>query len=553
MIPQDFIDTVMARTDILEVVKRYVPTMKKVGKDYVGLCPFHAERTPSFTVAEQKQFYHCFGCGAHGSAIGFLMDYAGTTFPDAVRQLATEAGLEMPGRSEEMIAEAQRQKRQNDLLEAAAAFFRQQLRITPGALAYLQQRRLQGETLARFGLGYAPADPQRFLDAFPGMLGLLEDCGLVFPQAGTGEVSAFFRDRIMFPIRNARGRLVGFAGRVLHEAGEVGRKYQNSPETALFQKRRELYGLAEALPAIKQAGYALCVEGYMDVLKLHEHNIANVVAGMGTSFTADQLALLYRYTNRIVFCFDGDGAGLRASRRALDAVLPELIEGRQANFVLLPKDEDPDTLVMKEKDAGFLARVAAAPTALDFLFQQLAREHPGEGPEAKAAFVAAARESLAKVGSPLLRAAAAARMAEITQIDADALRSALRRSAPLPAAVGAASPARTLLRLAVFAPAAAAGLTDLVPDEDGADSEALRALLGWVKLHAPQTTEELLALAADSPHAERLAALAAGRAEWPGDPAHDLAQAAQRYREQRAGAREKESRLASLRARFAAA
>ena len=552
MIPRDFIKQVVERTDVLKIIEPYVQ-MKKLGQDHVGLCPFHKEKTPSFTVSSKKQFYHCFGCGANGDAIGFLLGHVGLSFPEAIRQLATDAGMQIPDESEEMLAEAQRQRQQNHLLEHVAAYFRRELHTTPAAIAYVKQRGLTGETVACYGLGYAPAKGEKLGEAFPDAIRLLEQNGLLYPQSATGEISAFFRDRLMFPIRNARGQLVGFAGRMLRELADAGRKYQNSPESPLFQKRKELYGLAEALPAIKQDGYAIVVEGYMDVLMLHQHEINNVVAGMGTAFTTEQLASLYRHTSKIVFCFDGDSAGLRASRRALDTLLPELVEGKQASFVLLPKDEDPDTLVAKEKAEGFLARIEAGPSVLDFLFQQLALEHPGNGPEAKAAFVAAARESLSTVSSPLLRAAAAARLAEITHIDENILRSTLRRGAPAESPAKAQSLYQTLLRLAVFAPDAAQELTDIVLPSDIAETEALQAVLSWVRLHRPEDTEALLLLAAESPFAQKLTELAATRTEWPGDPASDLRKAALRYRDrnQPAGEQTRAARVAALKQRFA--
>lgn len=549
MIPQDFINQVVERTDILALIDPYVK-MKKVGQDHVGLCPFHKEKTPSFTVTSKKQFYYCFGCGASGNAIGFLTDHVGLTFPEAVRQLAADTGMPMPEQTEEMLAEAQRQRTQNQLLEDVSAFFRRELLTTPEAIAYLKQRGLNGDTVARFGLGFAPGNSERLIDAFHGVLPLLEANGIVYPQAASGEFVPFFRNRIMFPIRNPRGKLVGFSGRVLHETADTTRKYQNSAESPLFQKRREVYGLAEALPAIKQAGYVIVVEGYMDVLMLHQHQISNVVAGMGTAFTGEQLASLYRHTNKIVFCFDGDSAGLKASRRALEIVLPELVEGKQASFVLLPKDEDPDSLVLKERAEGFLARIETGPTVLDFLFQQLEREHPGTGPESKVAFVAAVREALAKVSSPLLRAAATARLAEITHIDETTLRGNLRRAAPITSSRTVISPVQPLLRLTLYVPTEARDLTNLVLPEADPATAPLAMLLSLIRLHQPETTEELLELAANSPDYDLLLALVKAKLDWPSpDYGHDLHAAAEVFRG-KATKPAPDDRVAALKARF---
>ena len=528
MIPQDFLEQVLDRTDILPLIEPYVK-MKKMGQDWVGLCPFHKERTPSFTVTGRKQFYHCFGCGAHGNAFGFLIDYVGLSFPEAVRQLASDAGMPMPDRSEEMLAEANLQRQQNTLIETAATFFRAQLRANPHALAYFKARKLTGESVARFGLGYAPSG-STLTAALPNDGPMLEQIGLAILDKTTGEIMDRFHDRVMFPIRNARGKLIGFAGRQLHDREGAAGKYLNSPETEMFQKRRELYGLGEALASIRQAGYAIVVEGYMDVLMLHQYHIFNVVAGMGTAFTSEQLAQLFKITSTVIFCFDGDKAGLKAGNRALDTLLPALTEGKSAAFMLLPEDEDPDSLMQKEGADAFLQRLEKAPTVLDFLFDQLQKEHGIESAESKAAFVGAARDKLAKVTSPLLRAAAAARLEEITHLDFQSSAAA----GPAASAVAARTPSliHIMLRHAVFDPVAAAKhLYGLVLVEPDPEAEALRAVMSWAALEEPQDTAALLALAEDGPFAGHLGGIAAQRQDYADlDHNAELKRIADQYR-----------------------
>ena len=318
-IPDTFIQEVLARTDIVDVVSRHV-TLKKGGANLLGLCPFHGEKSPSFTVSPAKQFYHCFGCGAHGDAIRFLMEHAGMGFLDAVRDLAQQAGLQVPETRLEPAEQARveeeraRQASLTGVLEKAAAHYRERLRQSPRAIDYLKRRGLDGQTARAFGLGYAPEGWRALASAFPSYDDpALGEAGLVITQGEEGpEQKRYdrFRDRIMFPIRSVKGEVIGFGGRVL-DTGEP--KYLNSPETPVFVKGRELYGLFEGRAAMRERGYALVVEGYMDVVALAQSGIGNAVATLGTACTADHVRKLLRFTDHVVFSFDGDAAGRRAA------------------------------------------------------------------------------------------------------------------------------------------------------------------------------------------------------------------------------------------------
>jgi DNA primase len=347
MIPQGFIQDLLARVDIVDVVGRYVQ-LKKGGQNYLGLCPFHGEKTPSFTVSPSKQFYHCFGCGAHGSAIGFLMDQRGLSYVESIHELAQQVGMSVP---EDVRADrdlAQRSRGLTDLLGTAADFYRRELKTSAVAIDYLKGRGITGQTAARYALGYAP-------DAWQPLKAAvvhyddprLGEAGLVI-VGDEGKRYDRFRGRVMFPIRNRRGAVIGFGARVLG-AGEP--KYLNSPETPVFHKGQELYGLFEAQEAIRSRKRAIVCEGYMDVIQLAQAGFGEAVAALGTAVTAQHVTTLLRLTDHVVFAFDGDVAGRKAARRALDATLPVISENKRASFVLLPDGEDPDSLI-KAHGAG---------------------------------------------------------------------------------------------------------------------------------------------------------------------------------------------------------
>ncbi|WP_295645564.1 DNA primase [uncultured Methylibium sp.] len=359
MIPPAFIQDLLARTDVAEIVGRHVQ-LKKAGINYKGLCPFHGEKSPSFIVSPSRQTYHCFGCGVHGNAIGFLMEHGGLGFMDAVRDLAQQAGLTVPedDRSPEEREQArvakERQATLTDVLAKAGDHWRKQLKGNDRAVAYLKGRGLTGEIAARFGLGYAPEGWRGLASVFPRYDDpLLTEAGLVIVQGDEGpEQKRYdrFRDRIMFPIRSVQGDVIGFGGRVLDQ-GEP--KYLNSPETPVFVKGRELYGLHEARHALRERGYALVVEGYMDVVALAQLGFPNAVATLGTACTAEHVHKLLRFTDRIVFSFDGDAAGRRAAGRALEAALPHATDTRSIKFLFLPTEHDPDSYVRERGAAAF--------------------------------------------------------------------------------------------------------------------------------------------------------------------------------------------------------
>ncbi|MFM1892488.1 MAG: hypothetical protein RLZ44_1565, partial [Pseudomonadota bacterium] len=355
-IPQRFIDDLIARVDIVDVINQRVP-LKKAGHEYKACCPFHDEKTPSFTVSPTKQFYHCFGCGAHGTAIGFLMDYDRLSYPEAIEALADDLGLEVP--HEAGVERGPDLSPLYEILEQAARFYAWQLRRHPDsarAVEYLRQRGVSGEIAADFRIGFAPPGWDNLLRELGGdarAVDSLRGAGLI-SEPEDGKRYDRLRDRIVFPILDARGRVVGFGGRVLG-AGEP--KYLNSPETPVFHKGRELYGLYQAKQAVKQLERLLVVEGYMDVVALAQFGIRYAVATLGTATTAEHLEKLFRSVPEVVFCFDGDRAGRDAAWKALETALPLLREGRQARFLFLPEGEDPDTLVRREGAAAFAARV----------------------------------------------------------------------------------------------------------------------------------------------------------------------------------------------------
>ncbi|HEY0230570.1 MAG TPA: DNA primase [Dokdonella sp.] len=397
-IPEKFIDDLLARIDIVDVIQERVP-LKKSGRDWSARCPFHDERSPSFTVSQAKQFYHCFGCGVHGSAIGFLMNYDRLEFPDAVEELASRAGLKVPY---EGGREAPREDASDlyDLLDAAAKFFRRQLDANAAARAYFANRGLDDTILARFNLGYAPDQ----WDALKNALGtnaqriaLLEKSGML-TSGDRGSKYDRFRDRVMFPILDRRGRTIAFGGRIFARPGagsvgksgegpsvpepaaqdarkgESGPKYLNSPETPLFHKGRELFGLWQVRETHAKIPRLIVVEGYMDVISLHQYGVTQAVATLGTATTRDHAEILFRQCADVYFCFDGDRAGRQAAWRAVESVLPRMRDGRQALFLFLPDGEDPDSLVRKEGLEGFEQRLKQAMPLSEFFFGEMGKD-----------------------------------------------------------------------------------------------------------------------------------------------------------------------------------
>ena len=384
-IPQSFLQELLNRVDVVEVVGKYVQ-LKKGGANFMGLCPFHGEKSPSFSVSPTKQFFHCFGCGKNGNAIGFLMEHTGMTFIEAVKDLAQQVGMQVPeeqqspeDRARAAAAKA-KQDSLSDVLEKAGASYREHLRANPRAIAYLKGRGLSGQIAKRFGLGYAPEGWRSLASVFPKYDDpLLAESGLVIVNEEDDKRYDRFRDRIMFPIRNIKGECIGFGGRVI---GDGTPKYLNSPETPVFHKGRELYGLYEAREALHSAGYVLVTEGYMDVVALAQLGFANAVATLGTACTPDHVQKLFRFTDAVVFSFDGDGAGRRAARKALDGALPYATDVRSIKFLFLPAEHDPDSYVREFGQDAFAEQIRQAMPLSRFLIEAASADcdlHTAEG------------------------------------------------------------------------------------------------------------------------------------------------------------------------------
>ena len=388
LIPDSFIEELLGRIDIVEIIERRLP-LKKAGREFQACCPFHDEKTPSFTVSPQKQFYHCFGCGAHGSAIGFMMNYEGLEFVDAVEELARHAGLEVP---REASSRPRPSAELFDVLESAAVYYQNQLKDNEEAVAYLKQRGVSGEIARDFGIGFAPSGWDRLINELGGdekRLALLRRGGML-SQGKSGEYDKF-RHRIMFPIHDRRGRVIAFGGRALDDDGP---KYLNSPETELFHKGRELYGLYLARRSQAKLDRILVVEGYMDVVALAQFGFRNCVATLGTATTGDHAELLFRASDEVVYCFDGDRAGRKAAWRALEATLPKLRDGRQARFLFLPDGEDPDSMVRKEGEEGFAALLDQAQPLSEFFFEHFTAAVDMSSMDGRAKLVDTARPAL---------------------------------------------------------------------------------------------------------------------------------------------------------------
>ncbi|MGB5489467.1 MAG: DNA primase [Woeseiaceae bacterium] len=393
LIPQDFIDDLVARADIVEVVGNRVQ-LKKAGREFKACCPFHDEKTPSFTVSPGKGFYHCFGCGAHGTAIGFLMEFDHMSFVDAIESLAGSMGVEVP--RNESDKPARRYDELFSLLDSVSRHWQTVVKDAPPAIEYLKHRGIDGATAKRFGVGYAPDGWSNVLDKFGKSAEATEKLlatGLII-RKDDGKHYDRFRDRIMFPIRDNRGRTIAFGGRIMG-SGEP--KYLNSPETVLFHKGRELYGLYEARQALRNIERLVVVEGYMDVIALARHGINFAVATLGTATTSDHLNQLFRLTESVYFAFDGDRAGNAAAWRALENALPQIREGRQIRFVFLPDGQDPDSFVNEQGADAFIAALDDGVALSEFLIQELARQVDMETVDGRARLAELARPLVNKI------------------------------------------------------------------------------------------------------------------------------------------------------------
>jgi DNA primase len=528
VIPESFKQDLLNRVDIVDVINARVP-LKKAGANWSACCPFHTEKTPSFTVSPSKQFYHCFGCGAHGNAIGFLMEYAGLGYIDALRDLADMVGMKLPEMERRRDPGEPEGPDLYDFMARAAKFYREQLKGSSRAIEYLKSRGLTGQTAVKFGIGYAPNDWQGLQPAFPeyGEKPLV-DCGLVIVNE-QGRRYDRFRDRVMFPILNQRGFVIGFGGRVIPEGFDArpatgegkgspgpatgegkgspgpatgegkgspgpasgegkaspGPKYMNSPETALFEKGRELYGLPQARIPVREKGRVVVVEGYMDVVMLAQHGVGNAVATLGTATTATHVQKLLKLTDEIVFCFDGDAAGRRAAWHALEVSLEALTDRKTVRFLFLPTEHDPDSYVREYGAEGFEARIADADTLSAYLLAHLKAQNDLATLEGRAKLLAEAKPLLKRVAAPALQMQLQRALADLTGLaDGEVARLA---DLPPPARVATANDPR---RRAPAPPSRARA-------NRSTESKLLRAILArpeladrlpveWVKRPAPE-------------------------------------------------------------------
>ena len=516
MIPPGFIQDLLARVDIVDLIQRSVQ-LKRAGQNYSGLCPFHGEKTPSFTVSPTKQFFHCFGCGAHGSAIGFLMDHRGLGYIEAVRELAQQVGMPVP--EDPSSAAAPNTRGLADAMQRAAAYYQRVLRGSP-AVEYLKGRGITGRTALRFALGYAPDGWQPLREAFDNYEEpRLVEAGLVI--SNEGKRYDRLRDRVVFPIRNRRGAIVGFGGRVLG-SGEP--KYLNSPETPLFHKGQELYGLYEAMESIRRRGRVIVCEGYMDVIQLSQAGFEESVATLGTAVSATHVGNLLRLTDHVIFAFDGDAAGLKAARRALEVTLPVISDDKRASFVLLPGGNDPDDLIRGHGPGAFEAELSKALPLSGWFERCLAEGRDLAEPEGRAAMLAAARPLLESMTAGALRMQLVARLAEAGRTTAGDVEQlfglqpwrrlpARREAAPRRAAAGVRDLKQRLLCSLVAFPELAREFNGAIAREivDG-DTVADRQIVEiWRAATASEVTLSggLLELLADSEHADHYRALAA--------------------------------------------
>jgi DNA primase len=477
LIPDAFIQELLYRIDLVDLIDCHVP-LKKTGANFAACCPFHSEKSPSFTVSPSKQFYHCFGCGAHGNAIGFLMEYSGIGFVDAIKELAGRAGMQVPDDQGHAPQHGPKVQALADIMARAAKFYYEQLKCSPKAITYLKERGVSGEIARRFGLGYAPDGGHALGAAFDDYGSPeLQVAGLVI-KLEQGRLYDRFRDRVMFPIVNQKGEVIAFGGRVL---GQGEPKYLNSPETPLFEKGREVFGLPQARAAIRQSNAVIVVEGYLDVVALSQHGLGNVVATLGTATTVTHVQKLLRQAERIVFCFDGDSAGRKAAWRALENSLEALTEQKSIAFAFLPDGDDPDSFVRKQGSEAFQRMIVEATPLSDFLLWELSARCDLASAEGRARLVADAKPLLGRLQSPLLRLQLVKRLAQtsgFSQAEVERLCDLKTTVRPAPARAPRQAPSllRPLLRLLLQKPQLASDLPlDLLPD-GSTEARAVRLL-----------------------------------------------------------------------------
>lgn len=547
MIPSSFIHDLLNRVDIVNVVDRHVP-LKKAGANYSACCPFHNEKTPSFTVSPTKQFFHCFGCGAHGSPINFLMDFSGMNFVEAVTDLATSVGMQVPAQSVERnrsadigsgsspltgeyLEESTTASRQNlnEVMREATQFYREQLKQSEKAVEYLKKRGLSGETAAHFAIGYAPGGWQNLAAVFSDYQSEAAENPLI--QAGLviatddGKQYDRFRNRVMFPILGYKGKIIGFGGRVL-EQGEP--KYLNSPETPIFAKGHELYNLFSARRAIREAGRVIVVEGYMDVVALYQHGVAYAVAALGTATTAFQIQKLLRQTDDVVFCFDGDVAGIKAAWRAMENSLPYLVDGKNLSFLFLPEGEDPDSYINQFGKEAFEALIKQAIPLSVFLFNGLLKEIDLQASEGRAKLVRDAKPLLKQVTAPVMALMLLKRLAELSGISQSELEGLLqikpvssKKSREKTARPRPVSPHHWLIQILLYQPVYINKLDRellAVGGELYEELEVLRTLVDFLDRH-PQVIDDassstIVTYFQDSPYRELLEKFESETLEW---------------------------------------
>ena len=535
-IPQQFIDDLLNRVDIVEIIDSRVP-LKKKGKEYSACCPFHNEKTPSFTVSQNKQFYHCFGCKANGSAIGFLMEYEHLSFPDAIEELARSQGIDVPYEGGQR-PDPEAKKAQTDLydlMQEADQFYQKQLRqhaLSEQAVNYLKERGLSGEVAKIFGIGFAPDGWDNLLKALgttPEHEKALVTAGMLI-QKDNGKCYDRFRDRIMFPIRDRRGRCIAFGGRILpkEQPNDKDAKYLNSPETPLFHKGRELYGLYEARQALRDIPRLMVVEGYMDVVALAQFGVRYAVATLGTATTPDHLQRLFQLTSEVVFCFDGDRAGKEAAWRALQTCLPEMRDGRETRFMFLPDGEDPDSYIRKIGKEAFELEIKQSQSFSEYLFKQLTDEADISGIGGRAKLVETARPMLSQMPEGVYRTLMFEQLAKLGRIELPESQRAAATRAPRKqkrsqqssdATKISMSPVRKAITYLLHQPSIAKSWyetgrdTDVLKTLDLPGMDLLLEVLEILRINPDLSTSALIERWRESPSGNHLAKLASEQPE----------------------------------------
>ncbi len=510
-IPSTFIDDLLARIDIIDVVQNHVP-LKKSGKDYSGCCPFHKEKTPSFTVSQAKQFYYCFGCGASGNAVGFLMAHDHLSFVETVETLAQQAGIEIPyEQSPQHQQKKQVQKSLYDLLGNVSKFYQHRLKIDKSAVDYLKARGLTGEICKMYGVGYAPDAWDALLTQFPQDTKGLRQTGMLVQKENSERHYDRFRGRIMFPIRDKRGRVIAFGGRVIKDEQP---KYLNSPETTLFHKGGEVYGLYEVLRQNTKPTQLVVVEGYMDVIALAQHGVTNAVASLGTALAAQNLSKLFNIVPEVVLCFDGDNAGRSAALRAVDNSLPILTDGKQLKLLFLPDGEDPDSLIRKEGKENFSKRISQSLNLSSMIMEHLLDQVDVSSVDGRARLVELAKQYLNKISSKIYQTLMLEELARYTRLDVQRLHNMLLQSENVVKPVRS-SQQKSLCEHAIMLLLKKPVLVSLF--EVGKDFLALKdvkagllvSLVQQLKNKEPLNVGQILGIWQDESEAKMLAALAA--------------------------------------------